>query len=201
MLSDTTVSKRRSERNKKREETPRQDIAESSQNQVMDVRQISLEEPSEEDWGRARAQRVFEPEVVLGLAAEVVTAIAVMPRSIKYSTFKGTGQNVDDWLEEFEAVADANEESAVSKAKIFHRMLWKGALKWYNILKAPVRKNQDQSRERFVTKFREKGEESKVLQSLSNVRRRQKDTVRKYMQEFRTLISKLKEPPTKSMKI
>jgi hypothetical protein len=54
---------------------------------------------------------------------------------------------------------------------------------------------------RFVTEFLEKGGESKVLQKLSNVRLRRKDSVCKYTQEFQTLISKLKEPPTETMKI
>jgi hypothetical protein len=195
------MSKRRSERNKKREETPCQSIAGSSQSRVVDVRQISLEGPSDKDQGRPRAQGVIKPEVVLGLAAEVVSLAAVMPRNIKYSIFKGTGQNFDDWLEEFDTVADANEELVESKAKMFHGMLQKAALKWFKALKAPVHANQAQLRERFVTKFREKGGESKVLQSLSNVRLRRKDSVRKYTQEFWTLISKLKESPTKTMKI
>ncbi len=76
-----------------------------------------------------------------------------MPRNIKYNIFKGTGQNVDDWLEEFDAVADANKETAESKAKMFHGMLRKAALKWYNALEPPVRANQVQLRERFVTEF------------------------------------------------
>jgi hypothetical protein len=123
MLSDTPVSKRRSERNKKKEEPPRQSIAGRSRNRVVDVRQISLEGPSDKDQGQPQAQDIIKPEVVLGLAAEVVSSAAVMPRNIKYSIFKGTGQNVDDWLEEFEAAADANEETAESKAKMFHGML------------------------------------------------------------------------------
>jgi hypothetical protein len=89
----------------------------------VDVRQISLEGPSDKDQGQPQAQDIIKPEVVLGLAAEVVSSAAVMPRNIKYSIFKGTGQNVDDWLEEFEAAADANEETAESKAKMFHGML------------------------------------------------------------------------------
>jgi hypothetical protein len=83
----------------------------------------------------------------------VLSTIARMPRNIKYNIFKGTGQNVDDWLEEFNAVADANKESAESKAKMFHGMLRKAALKWYYTLEAPICNNQVQLKERFMTKF------------------------------------------------
>jgi hypothetical protein len=119
----------------------------------VEVRQISLDEASEDNPEGPLTQGVSKTEEGRDLPMEVVSTVARMPRNIKYNTFKGTGQNVDDWLEEFDAVADANEESAKSKAKMFHGMLWKAALKWYNALEAPVWDNQDQLRERFVTKF------------------------------------------------
>jgi hypothetical protein len=112
-----------------------------------------LEGPSDKVQERPQVQEVIEPKVVFGLAAEEVSSAAVMPRNIKYSIFKWTGQNVDYWLEDFDAVADANGEMKESKAKMFHGMLQKAALKWYNALEAPVRENQGQLRERFVTKF------------------------------------------------
>jgi hypothetical protein len=54
-----------------------------------------------------------------------------------------------------------------------------GLLKCYNALEEPVRADQELLREQFVTEFRENGGESKILQSLSNVCLRQKDSARK----------------------
>jgi hypothetical protein len=152
MLSNTLVAKRQSKRNKKREPL-RQDIGSSLQETEVEVRQISLDHTVEGNSEGTPTRGVGGTEESCDTPAEVVSTVARMLRNIKCNIFKGTSQNVDDWLEEFDAVADANEESAESKAKMFHGMLRKAALKWYNALEAPIHNNQVQLRERFVTKF------------------------------------------------
>ena len=70
-------------------------------------------------------------------AAAPVIPIPIIPRAmppsyrLKYARFKGKGQDVDEWLDQFSATLAANDENDPDTTKrLFHGLLEGEALRW-----------------------------------------------------------------------
>ena len=85
-----------------------------------------------------------------------------MPPSsrLKYSKFEGGGeQDVDDWLDHFKAILEANDETDPDiRKRLFYGLLRGEALRWYNGLERGVRNDWDQLMRAFVIEFRSQGD-------------------------------------------
>lgn len=111
---------------------------------------------------------------------------------LKYNRFKGDGgKDVDDWLEEFNAIAEANMEDAESRLRLFSGLLKGEALKWYLDVPLIVRGNWEQLTEAFKHTFREAGGEARALSRLGKIKKRESESIRKYGQRMKALMNKV----------
>lgn len=111
---------------------------------------------------------------------------------LKYNRFKGDREtDVDDWLDEFTATAQANQEDAESRLRVFSGLLKGEALKWYLDTPEDVREDWGRLTGAFLRTFREPGGEARALGRLSTMRMSKTESVRKYGQRVKSLIQKL----------
>lgn len=111
---------------------------------------------------------------------------------LKYTKFRGDDRmDVDDWMAEFEATAEANQEDPASKRRVFHGLLKGEALRWYQDIPEAIRNDWAQLTDLFLRTFREVGGEARALGRLSKVTMRPNESVRKYGQRVKGLIKKL----------
>lgn len=133
-------------------------------------------------------------EVLIPVApGEEMAALVRAPLTrLKYNRFKGDGEeDVDDWLDEFVAIAHANQEDDASKLRVFSGLLKGEALKWYNDVPAATRADWGLLSDAFVRTFREAGGEARILGRLSQIRKGSKESVRQYGQRVKSLFLKL----------
>ena len=111
---------------------------------------------------------------------------------LKYTKFRGDDlMDVDDWMAEFEATVEANQEDLASKRRVFHGLLKGEAVRWYQDILAAIRNDWGQLTELFLRTFREVGGEARALGRLNKVTMRTNESVRKYGQRVKGLIKKL----------
>lgn len=111
---------------------------------------------------------------------------------LKYNRFQGDGgKDVDDWLEEFNAIAEANMEDAESRLRLFSGLLKGEALKWYLDVPLIVRGNWEHLTEAFKHTFREAGGEARALGRLGKIKKRESESIRKYGQRVKALMNKV----------
>ena len=132
------------------------------------------------------------PPVIPAVAGNPVVAMARVSTRLKYRKFRGDGrEDVDEWLSEFNATANANLEDEPVKLRLFQGLLKKEALQWYQEEPANVRNDWDQLTAAFKRTFREVGGEARTLGKLSKIRMEPDESVRRYGQRVRNLIHKL----------
>lgn len=121
---------------------------------------------------------------------------------LKYKPFRGSGRtDVDDWMGEFESIAFANEETPLSKQRVFQGLLKGEALKWYQDLEVAVREDWDLLIPLFLRTFREAGGEARALGRLSQIYLREGESVRKYGQRLKSLVQKLTDPVANNIQV
>ncbi|KAL3676075.1 hypothetical protein R1sor_026023 [Riccia sorocarpa] len=109
---------------------------------------------------------------------------------LRYGIFKGRGgEDPDTFLQEFDKITIANRESTeADKVRIFPALLHKRAAKWVHGLDIAVRQNWAQLRESFLNEFRDLDFDSRVIGKLNRLRRKKKESLRRYTQRFRDLV-------------
>lgn len=130
------------------------------------------------------------------MAANVAVPAEVPRRApvtrLKYSRFHGDGaKDVDDWLEEFNATAEANLEDEESRLRLFSGLLKGEALKWYLDVPLAVKRDWEQLTEALVHTFREAGGEARAVGRLGKITKRDSESVRKYGQRVKALMNKV----------
>ena len=143
-------------------------------------------------------------------AAQVAPVIPgpIFPRAmppsyrLKHARFKGKGQDVDEWLDQFAATLAANDENDLDTTKrLFHGLLEGEALRWYNGLLPTVKNNWDQLMRAFTTEFKDVGTDSTVLRKQEKVTMDPSDTLQSYLQKVQVLISKLANPAPTNLQL
>jgi hypothetical protein len=136
---------------------------------------------------------IFDPEEEVGVGGSLSeTEDHMAPSRLRYGRFKGDGsQDVDDWLSEFIATANANQETEESQLRMFQGVLKGEALKWFQEVPDGVRASWNQLAGLFLRTFREAGGEARALGRLSKMSMKPNESVRKYGQRVRSLIQKL----------
>jgi hypothetical protein len=127
-----------------------------------------------------------------------------MPPSyrLKYARFKGKGQDVDEWLDQFAATLGANDENDLDTTKrLFHRLQKGEALRWYNGLLLAAKNDWNQLKRAFETDFRDVGTDSRILEKLGEATMEPSDTLRSYSQRVRQVISKLANPTLANLQL
>lgn len=128
-----------------------------------------------------------------------------MPSSsrLKYSKFEGGGeQDVDDWLDHFNAILEANDETDPDiRRRLFYGLLRGEALRWYNGLERGVRNDWDQLLRAFVTEFRSQGTDHAILDQIADLKMRPSDTLRSYSQKVQKLMTSLSTLPPDNLQV
>jgi hypothetical protein len=100
------------------------------------------------------------PPVQIAPIVSVPVLPQAMPPSyrLKYARFKGKGQDVNEWLDQFSATLEANDENDPETTKKLVQGLLEGeALRWYNGLLPAARNDWNQLKRAFRTEFRDVG--------------------------------------------
>jgi hypothetical protein len=133
---------------------------------------------------RRRGPDLMEPGNVLRRAAPLTR--------LKYNRFQGDGgKDVDDWLDEFVATAQANQEDPESRFRVFSGLLKGEALKWYLDVPEDVKDDWERLTNAFVHTFQEAGGEARPLSRLSTIKKKKSESVRRYGQRVKALINKV----------
>ena len=135
----------------------------------------------------------------------VPTPSTTMPTHtrLKYEKFKPQEhQDVDDWMEQYLAVSTANEEAEDAvRLRIFPGLLSGEALKWYNAQEATLKIDWAALKVAFEKEFRDEGADARVLGQLNKAVMGPKESLRKYTQRIRDLMSRLTIQPTTNLQI
>lgn len=96
-------------------------------------------------------------------------------------------------MPQFESIAISNNEGTVAdKLRIFLGLLRKQARIWYSQMDRTVINTWEQLKEAFLKHFREIGYSTRVvLARLNSVRKKDKESLRRYTRKVRNLIGKL----------
>lgn len=133
-----------------------------------------------------------EPDPMAAQVANADDARRAPITRLKYSRFQGDGgKDVDDWLEEFTATAQANLEDDESRLRVFSGLLKGEALKWYLDVPVAVRRVWAELTEAFVHTFREAGGEARAVGQLGKIRKKDAESIRKYGQRVKALMNKV----------
>ncbi|KAL3679597.1 hypothetical protein R1sor_022553 [Riccia sorocarpa] len=164
---------------------------------VVPVQQVTLEvfnparseESESEDEPAAAPQHPVQPPQVIP-PPPIFAPMAQQGSRLRYGIFKGReGEDPDTFLQKFDKITIANRESTeVDKVRIFPALLHKRAAKWVHGLDIAVRQNWVQLRESFLNEFMDLDFDSRVIGKLNRLRRKKKESLRRYTQRFRDLV-------------
>ncbi|CAM6101657.1 unnamed protein product [Calypogeia fissa] len=118
----------------------------------------------------------------------------------QYKSFKGKDKkDPDEWLEDFVGTAKANGEEEIMLT-ILAGVLKGEARPWYNGLPDNIKQDWDRFRTYFLNEFRPRGISDKALIKIGEISMGKKESLRKFLQKFNSVICKISTEPTDGMK-
>ncbi|CAM6104214.1 unnamed protein product [Calypogeia fissa] len=126
--------------------------------------------------------------------------MATQRARFRYKTFKGRPkEDPDVWVEDFFGTAQANGEDTI-KMTTLSGVLRGEARPWFNALPAATKTDWDAFKTSFLQEFWKVGEESEALIKIGQMMMKSKESVRRFLQRFNSVSSKIDPAPADNMK-
>ncbi|CAM6119176.1 unnamed protein product [Calypogeia fissa] len=127
--------------------------------------------------------------------------MATQRARFKYKTFKGRPKDdPDEWIEDFVGTAQANGEDGI-KMTILAGVLGGEARPWFNALPGATKIDWGAFKTAFLHEFRRVGEESEALIKIGQMMMKKRESVRRFLQRFNRLASKIEPALADNMKM
>jgi transposase InsO family protein len=128
-----------------------------------------------------------------------LTMVVTQRARFQYKTFHGKPkEDPDAWLEDFIGTAQANGEFDI-RLTTLAGVLRGEARPWFNNLADATKNDWGAFKQAFLHEFRKVGEESEALIKMGEIRMGSKESVRRFLQRFQRLVTKLDPRPADSM--